>query len=285
MEHKEYTNDDVIDLRELVQTIKKRKKLVYAITGVITLLAALYAFMLAKPVYEVKAMIEMGKLHVGTKSEIPLDNLNDIKQKLEYMYGVKSKKRNEYPRVKSISVAKNSKSIFGVTVEGRTNKGALSKINMLIEELKNTYADKEKTYIDTQKNLISLTQKDIETAYINLKNIENTLIDYNKKTLNITQNDAALAGLYTIQISQNQTIMQNLQSRISTLKSKEFDLKLSISPLRITPMHIVGKVEVLNKPIKPKKALIVIVAFITGLMLSIFVVFFREFLQGLREEK
>ena len=285
MEQKEYTNDDVIDLRELVQTIKKRKKLIYGITGTITLLAIMYAFMYAKPVYEVKAMIEIGKLHAGTKSETPLDNINDVKQKLEYMYGVKSKKRNAYPRVKSISVAKNSKSILGVTVEGRTNKGALSKLNMLIDELKNTYADKEKTYTDTKKELISLTQKDIETAQKDLKNIEKTLIDYNKKILNITQNDAALAGLYTIQISQNQTRMQNLQSRISALKSKEFDLKLSISPLRTIPMHIVGKVEVLNKPIKPKKALIVIVAFITGLMFSIFVVFFREFLRGLREEK
>jgi len=37
--------------------------------------------------------------------------------------------------------------------------------------------------------------------------------------------------------------------------------------------------------VKPKKALIIIVAFITGLMFSIFLAFFLAFLRGLKEEK
>jgi uncharacterized protein involved in exopolysaccharide biosynthesis len=40
----------------------------------------------------------------------------------------------------------------------------------------------------------------------------------------------------------------------------------------------------IEHPIQPKKKLIVIVAFITGLMLSVFLAFFLEFLAGSKEE-
>jgi len=284
LEQQVRTPEDTIDIRELIETIKKRKTLIYAITGVMTLLAVLYAFVLAKPVYEVKAMIEIGKIEAGTKDEKTLDDLVDVKQKLEYTYGVKSKKQQALPRVKSISIAKNSKGIFSIVVEGRDNDSTIEHIKKVVYKLENDYAQKIKAYTDTKKELIELTQKDIKETQNNLIDIGKTLKNYNQKVLSITEKDAALAGLYTIQISQNQARLQELQSRISELKTKEFKLKLSLSPLRITQTHIVGEVESLDKPIKPKKALIIIVAFITALMFSIFLVFFLEFLRGMKEE-
>ena len=49
---------------------------------------------------------------------------------------------------------------------------------------------------------------------------------------------------------------------------------------RVLMTQVVGKVTVDTEPIKPKKKLIVIVAFISGLMLSIFLSFFLEFIKG-----
>jgi len=37
--------------------------------------------------------------------------------------------------------------------------------------------------------------------------------------------------------------------------------------------------------IKPKKMLIVVVAFVSGLILSIFLIFFMEFIKGMRKEE
>jgi uncharacterized protein involved in exopolysaccharide biosynthesis len=54
---------------------------------------------------------------------------------------------------------------------------------------------------------------------------------------------------------------------------------------QIRPSSIVGKIEIMSKPIKPKKTLIVVVAFITGLMLSVFLAFFLEFIGGSRKEE
>jgi len=285
LEKTPYIQEDTIDLRELLQTIKKRKKLIYLITGAITVLAILYAFVLAKPIYEVKAMIEIGKIGAGTKDETPLDDIRDTKQKLEYLYGVHSKKKSNYPKLKAITVPKNSQSIFSITVAGRDNSSATSYINKIVQQVEKNYADKVQSYTSTQKELISLTEEDIVVSEKNLQEIQDSLKNYHEKILNLSEKDAALAGIYTIQVSQNQSRLQGLQSRISGLKTKLFNLKLDISPLRINQTHIVGKVEVLDKPVKPKKVLIVLVAFITGLMLSIFLIFFLKFLSGLKEEK
>ncbi len=285
MEHKQEIQNDVIDLKELWTVVAKRKKLIYAITILATLLAIVYAYMFAKPVYQVQAMVEIGKIDAGTKDESTLDDIIDLKQKLEYLYGTKSKKKRSYPKVKSISVAKNSNSIFSIAVEGRSNEEAVKLIDTIVKKVETDYADKVNTYIKTKKELIALTQSDIHDTGKNLENVQQSLKDYNQRIMSLSAQDAALAGIYTIQISQNQERAQALQSRISALKAKEYDIKLAISPLRVKPTHIVGEVEVLERPIKPKKLLIVIVAFITSLMFSVFLAFFLSFLSGLRDEK
>lgn len=277
--------NDVIDLKELFAVVSKRKKLIYSITTLVTLLAIVYAYMFAKPVYQVQAMVEIGKIDAGTKYESTLDDIADLKQKLEYLYGTKSKKKRSYPMVKSITVAKNSKSIFSIAVEGRSNEEAIRLIDSIVKKVEMDYSDKVNRYVETKKELISLTQTDIRDTSENLSKLQKTLENYNQKVMHLSAQDAALAGIYAIQISQNQKREQELQSLLSKLKEKEYTMKLSISHLRIKPTHIVGEVEVLEGPIKPKKLLIVIVAFITSLMFSVFLAFFLAFLSGLRDEK
>jgi len=272
--------NDTIDLKELFKTLKKRKKMILLITLVVTLLSIFYAYFIAKPVYQVQAMIEIGKL--GDK---PLANIQDIQHKLEYIYGVRSKKKRILPRVKAISVAKKTKNVFSVAVEGYSNDDAIKFTEGIVHKVEKEYKDQIDTYIHAQKELIALTQNDIKVTKENLKKIQQTLENYNQEIMNITTADAALAGIYIIQISQNQTQVQSLQARISALREKKYNIALSISPLKIKQTQIVGEVEVLNKPIKPKKALIVIVSFISSLLLAIFLAFFLEFLRTLKEEK
>jgi len=233
-----------------------------------------------KPIYQVQAMIEMGKLEAGTKDEKSLDSVVDIKQKLEYIYGLKSKKKRDFPRVKAISLNKHAENVFLIVVEGYSNKEAKAFIAKIIKKIEKEYSDQVESYIGTQKELISLMQADIKILEENLKKIDMTLKDYSQKVMNLTAADAALAGIYTIQISQNQTQAQELQSTISELKAKMYNLKLRITPLRIKNTHIIGEMEVLDKPVRPRKVLIIIVSFVFGLMFAIFVVFFLNFLEN-----
>jgi len=54
---------------------------------------------------------------------------------------------------------------------------------------------------------------------------------------------------------------------------------------KIRSSKLVGEITVSDKAVKPKKTLVVVVAFITGLILSIFLAFFMEFIQGAKREE
>ena len=62
-----YYQEDEIDLRELFRTIMDSKKLIILITSVITILAVIYAYT-ATPLYEAKALIEIGNYKVNNNN-------------------------------------------------------------------------------------------------------------------------------------------------------------------------------------------------------------------------
>ena len=271
---------DIIDVRELFSILAKRKKFIWFITVTITFLAMIYAFILAKPIYEVKSMIEIGQINAK-----PIDNVNDIRQKLSYEYQVNVKnKKIKLPRVMSISVPKKSNSILALSIYSYSNKEGVSFIQKVINKIETQYKEKTNAYINNQKELIKLTNEDIKESEDNLKHMKQELYDYNQRIISLKSEDAALAGIYALQIGQKLTQLQELRKYISKLKAKKQDLKLSITPLMIKPTRTVGNIETLEDPIKPKKKLIIVAAFITGLMLSIFLAFFLEFIQGVREK-
>jgi len=276
----QYIEEDTIDLRELFSVLKRRRKLIWGVTILFTLLALIYVF-IAKPVYEVKAMIEVGQIDAK-----PIDNVKDIKEKLSYEYHVDVKgKKIELPRVTTISVPKNSNSILSLTIHGNSNEEGIKYIQTVIKKIETQYKEKTDAYTNSQKELIKLTQEDIKNNSMSLVKLKEEIDNYSQKIISLKSEDAALAGIYALQIGQMQTQLQNLKTYISALKNKEEKLNLSITPSMVKPTHIVGEIETLDKPIKPKKKLIVIVAFITGLMLAVFLAFFLEFIRGIKDEK
>lgn len=276
----QYIEEDKIDIRELYSVLKRRKKLIWSVTALLTLLALVYVFV-AKPVYQVKTMIEVGQIDAK-----PIDNVNDIQQKLSYEYQVDLKEKEiELPRVQSISVPKGSESILSMNIHGYSNDEAVKYIQTVIEKIETDYKKKTDAYTDSQKTLIQLIQEDIKENSTSLEQMKEAMNTYSQKIISLTSEDAALAGIYALQIGQKQTELQELKKYISKLKNKEQELKLSITPFMMKSTHIVGEIETLDKPIKPKKALIVIVAFITGLMLSIFLAFFLEFISSAKKEE
>ncbi len=277
----QYIQEDEIDLREIFATLKKRKKLIGIITVALTMLAIIYAFFIAKPIYEIKTMIEIGQIDAK-----PIDSVNNVQQKLSYEYQVNTKgNKIELPRVKSISVPKKADSILALSINSYSNDEGIKYIQNIISKIKIQYKEKTNAYTNSQKELITLIQKDILDNTDSLLQMKKKLDTYSQKIISLKSEDAALAGIYALQIGQKQTELQELKKYISALKTEEQKLKLSITPFMMKPTHIIGEIEVFDKPIKPKKKLIVVIAFITGLMLSIFLAFFLEFIGGMKEEE
>ncbi len=276
----QYIQEDKIDIRELFSVLKRRKNLIWSVTGLFTLLALIYVFV-AKPVYEVKVAIELAQIN-----KKPVQDTIDLKQKVEIVFEVNVKgKEIVFPLVSSVSLPKKTKNIMIIQAQGYANDTAKQKLQEVANFIISIQDKEMNSYTNIQKKRLTLVMEDINRNKQLSIEIKKGINNYENMLLNISKQDAALAGIYAIEIGKKQTELNEATSEVYALKNNKNDLELSISPLKMQKATIIGKIEVLDKPIKPKKKLIVIVAFITGLMLSIFLAFFLEFIRGSREEE
>ncbi len=348
-------NDD-IDLRELFIILKKRKKLIASVTVLLTLLALIYAFFIAKPVYEVKSNVQIG--YIG---EDLIVNANTLTKKLNLVFS----------GVSSITSNKRLENFIEIKTQARSNEEALKKNKEVVKYIQDLYQEKIDHYILTKNysirnskreisDLGNFQAKDIEGIrlqqmqkiaridekikfYKNIKlvSIKTKIKFHTEKLKAFTQavnalyqsskkiSDAALLAISSMQMVHYQDLILNSQNQIEDLKiereiihnetivdlqrekesinhktireldkvntnfankkikleEKILQLNYDMSKQNMNNSRVAGEHVVKNKPKKPKKKLIVIVAFITGLMLSVFLAFFLEFIGNMRKEE
>ena len=159
--------------------------------------------------------------------------------------------------------------IYAFTAKPVYRGGALVEIGEIINPTEVVFNNKPTTifYLDNPNTL-----KDIVTSakQVNAevpKKTDNLL----RLTYDSTDKDAITPHLK----SAIDYIMQRHQTKAAHYQYKG---------AKVLMTQVVGKVTVDTEPIKPKKKLIIIVAFITGLMLSIFFAFFLEFIKGIKND-
>lgn len=124
---------------------------------------------------------------------------------------------------------------------------------------------KSQLYLDNTNNLKWIVEKNF-----------NVSVNIPKKTDNIL--------LISSSSVNKREIVNTLKSAVSFIMNKHTE-KLKLYDKYIMTKQV-GEVKLDNIPInKPKKKLIVVVAFITGLILSIFLVFFLEFVKSFKKEE
>lgn len=140
-----------------------------------------------------------------------------------------------------------------------------------IEDLK---LEKEKILSDTIKslelkidNIKNITIRDLKLSIKNINDI--TIVNLNRDKQNI-QSDAIRKLQYQLDV--------DLPAKKIKLEEQIEKALFSISEQNLQNSKVVGDYIVYDYPIKPKKKLIVLVAFITGFILSIFIAFFLNFI-------
>ncbi len=145
--------EDEIDLRELFGVLKKRKKIIIA-TSILFVLLALAYVISAKPVYEAKATIQIGKVikkneKTGLLMSQYFDNVKNLKQYLDIKYDTSGKYRdkNATGYIKSITIAKRnaSRAFLNITAYAHNNKEAIKSIQKPIDDI----LKQDKAYYDT----------------------------------------------------------------------------------------------------------------------------------------
>jgi len=310
-ENKPLMVEDEIDLRELFQILWKKRLFIIIFTIFITIIAIIYAYLKA-PIYQVKSYIEIGYID---KQAIGI--IENLEQRLKVIF-MKDLKDKDFSKgvVTSINKEKGVKNFLEITTEAFSNDIALELNQEVLKFIQSYFKIIIEEYIDFIDSAIFEKQKELNVlqtygtspikemedvsniSHISLenkisfytKNLEkysNEIEKLTKKSLD-TQNTQT--SMYvSMQVLNYQNLIINTQSQIINTQNqinrvlqltKEIrELSLKKAEYNLSNAKLVGGYFVDDLPVKPKKLLIVAVASITGLILSIFMVFFLNFIR------
>lgn len=332
-----------IDLQEIFLLIWRNKLFIIIITSIITILAIVYSLRIT-PVYEAKAIIEIGQYKKGNE-EILVDDTNRLVKELEVLnIEILKNIKNRPEWINSISTLKGQKNFIEISSYGFDNEKAkkeiekvtnyiaqkhTKKINEVIENKKKELKEVERAINTLKSNAlpeleekISLLKNDtlpaIEkklTIYeTNLKKLTSQLSTVTKSLTRLENENASLAALALMEKRDILENIEKIQLDIINLRSQQKEIissqlpklyrdkeklldrdlakieeeknliLLDLQPHNYQNSRVVGQIMTNDFPIKPNKKMIVIIAFISGFMLSIFSVFFIEFFKGIKNK-
>lgn len=315
MDNRQDILEDEIDLKELFKTIWNKRVFILIVTLVITLLAIIYVN-IKTPIFEVKALVEIGTYKTETNQNISIDDADILAKKLTTIFIDLRKNINdkEFEIIK-ITPIKGMKNFIEISSEANSNTDAIKGLNEVVEYVKNNHQlllndIKEKNEAElknlelTIKNIkedkIVNIDKKIELYTQNILNLEEQMKYVTQVLQNITKLDPSISALKLMEKRDiSNAIIANKSTLFDLTEQKENLLNVQINkllerkklletlflPYNLKNSEVVGKILVDDEPIKPKKALIIVVAFITGFILSIFAVFFIQFINNMRKEE
>ena len=252
--------EDEIDLKELFKVLSKRKIFIFTFAIIITIFAAAYSF-IAKPTYEVKAVIEVGSYtNTNTNTNTnTIENPQNLMKKIEISH-IDNLQKESLASLQTVALVKNTTNLIELVVHSSSNEKALAEMTKITEEIINDHKVKTDNYIAT-----------VQTKLDNLLAQKKQYETNGAKEVKVSVENFPSFSRYG-------TTMLDMTNQIE-------DLKLSISKNNLINTHVVGKITSNQDPIKPKKSLIVVVSFVTSLILAIFLVFFLEFLKGNKNDE
>ncbi|AFK86484.1 MULTISPECIES: YveK family protein [Thermoanaerobacterium] len=300
--------EEEISLRELLEIIWKWRRTIAIITIASVLIAGLLSFFVIKPTYEATTTISVSDItpqtgFFGSNTTVVLPNQNsndgsmiqsdtadkDLSYLLSSILKYQDMTVNTYkeevtnPQVLLDTIKQlkldpkrytldNFKNEIDVQTIDNTNLITITvkeKDPKLAAKIADAIAANFKSYIVSRNN--RQTDKLIATIE-SLINLQNSKIETATNALNST-NPANKA-----EYEQNQTKLNLLKSTRDIMMEKYNMLQLvKASNLGEQGIMVTSKAIVPDKPVSPKKSLNIAIAFILGLMVSVFVVFFAEY--------
>ena len=323
MQENKPLEEDEIDLKELFKTIWAKKIFIVIFTLVVTILAGFYAY-IKTPIYEAKALVEIGEYTLDKKisnsdsvtiSKFSIDDASVVTRKLTTLFiDMEKNLKDKTSEISNISVVKGLKNFLEIKSESTSNEEAKNEILKVLTFVQNEHEkilddvkkqkEMELRNIDLQisdikSKSVALIDKKIENNIKNLKSLEEQLKQVDENLKKIDSLNPSLAALKLMEKrditnSINTITIQNfeleskkdelLTTNLYTLEESKKIIELSLLPHNYKNTQIVGEIMTNDFPTKPKKSLIVAVAFVTGFIISIFLVFFIQFIQGIRKE-
>jgi uncharacterized protein involved in exopolysaccharide biosynthesis len=278
-------SEDEIDLREIFATIVKYKTMLFSSTAFITICAVIFAFS-KTPVYQVSATIEIGNIATeqedkGVFKSALLEEGSMALNRFRSIY-INSSDSKGYPKIAAIELVRGANNLIKITSESTDNTSANEKINECVTNIINDHEKKFNLYLSSMKNKIALLKEHKDELI--KQNLENQIVLQQENIDAIAKNNAAVAAVYSMELSRKSQSVIEIKNRIFELSDRLNGFESAILPENIKNTHLIGEVAKNRFPVQPKKKLIITLGFLAGLFLSLFLVFFVEYVKKNKHE-
>jgi uncharacterized protein involved in exopolysaccharide biosynthesis len=270
--------EDEIDLRDYINVIIKKKKLILGIFLASVIFTAIISFLMPK-IYDISMLIEPSVLGVTDGGSILyLDSPENIKAKIENkVFELKIIKGLDlYPKINALNLKVSQpadSSLIKVNVEKQAKdiKLGIKILNQLFVELSNVYGSVVESKKNNMEKQISIISNNIETKNngINLAQQQLKLLDEREPGLldeitntksnmdkllskrdilldKTTQADDMSSLLYSNTIQQNIAYFNRLQNELTNLRVQKESIKTNIENLENDISNIKIEIEKLN---------------------------------------
>lgn len=266
------------EINEIIDIFIDNKKLIVIVTSLITLLAIIYALAIQKPIYEASALIQIAK-----KNTFIVEDADTVREKLTTIYKIYTHPNQPLPKTSSVEKPKYSKGFLRLTAIAYKKDELTKLLNNSIIKIQQEHNLTIQSYINNQNQIIVNVKKAISITKQKIAQLTQDNINLNIKLNSLDNSQLAQIAISSVVIINNESKIIQLQRDISGQTNYLTAIELTIDTTRTFNSKLVDKVDIHPKPITPRRSIIIVVGFISGLLLAILLSFFLSFVASRRD--
>lgn len=254
--------DDEISLLELWQILAKRKGLILACFILCLAGGAAFAF-LTSPVYETSVKLRIGQVQ---GSGGLLENAEELSSRILAQYGkdVAAGITRERPFITTASVQKGVTTTVQLTAESDTPEDAARLLDDVAKGV--------------QKVHTAMFEDNLKPIAERLKSLDEQRTALQQQYADITALVEQLKERDSVQASLVMIERGPITTAINQQDAERLRLSQLLTPPQTRPTELVGEITAPAKPSKPKKALVLALAAVLGMMGGVMLAFVAEFI-------
>jgi len=268
------------EINELWKIIKQYHLMIISVTLISFMLAIFYAFVMQVPIYKAKVLIQIGK-----KDTKLIETANELKVKLLEKHEVHSNPNKTLPKILKVAVYKRASGIIKLESLGHDKEVLKNYLKQMIFNISVDHNLSLDDYINENNESLILAEENLEKTRATLKKIK-LKIKSNEKILDEINIDNQISiNMYLIKLLRNDINQERIVKRLYKFAREVKKYQKILLDTRTFETHIIDDVIIHPKPITPSKTVILSVGLVSGLLLSILLAFFFEFIANRREEE
>ena len=266
------------EINQILNTIFKYKSLIFGITILFIILAFLYASFIQKPIYQADILLK-----IATTNTLLVEDENKLVQILSSRYDIDNYINNQEGYISSIIKPKYSKGVIRLFARGYYINSIKNILTQKAQKIREEHNKTVELYIKDQNQIIDNVKKDIDNMKENQKRLISQNIIFQNKLNNISKDELSLVGVYAVSMLRNDNTIIELMQQITKQHNFLIALNTTLQSHRTFNSRVSGGVHINSKTMTPSRKLIIILGFTTGLLFSILLALFLQFLRDRRE--